>query len=77
MEILALVPILPGVSIVIAARNEAARLPARIRNLLELEYPADRRQIIVASDGYDDETVSALRPFDEDVVLPRRRPCRF
>src|SRR5438309_1761592 len=29
-----------GISIVIAARNEAARLGARIDNLLSLDYPA-------------------------------------
>ena len=49
-----------GVSIVIAARNEAARLPARIENLLGLDYPADKRQIIVVSDGSTDDTIAAL-----------------
>ena len=29
----------PSISIVIAARNEAARLPARVANLLEQDYP--------------------------------------
>src|SRR5262252_8890887 len=43
-----------AVSIVIAARNEAARLPARIDNLLGLDYPADKRQIVVVSDGSTD-----------------------
>ena len=37
----------PGVSIVIAARNEGRRLAGRIDNLLELDYPAAKRQIIV------------------------------
>ncbi|HXI31052.1 MAG TPA: glycosyltransferase family 2 protein [Vicinamibacterales bacterium] len=50
----------PAISIVIAARNEAARLPARIDNLLSLDYPADRRQIIVVSDGSTDDTLGAL-----------------
>src|SRR5205814_5332371 len=56
---------LPGVSIVLAARNEAHRLPARIENLLALDYPADRRQIIVVSDGSTDRTLEALAPFSE------------
>jgi cellulose synthase/poly-beta-1,6-N-acetylglucosamine synthase-like glycosyltransferase len=51
---------LPSVSIVIAARNEAARLPARIDNLLALDYPADRRQIVVVSDGSTDDTLAVL-----------------
>ena len=49
-----------GVSIVIAARNEGARLPARIDNLLSLDYPAARRQIIVVSDGSTDDTLDVL-----------------
>src|SRR3954453_16696613 len=60
----------PSVSIVIAARNEAARLPARIDNLLALDYPADRRQIIVVSDGSTDDTVTVLSGYHDlvDVV---------
>jgi cellulose synthase/poly-beta-1,6-N-acetylglucosamine synthase-like glycosyltransferase len=53
----------PRVSIVIAARNEARRLPARLENLLRLDYPADRRQIIVVSDGSTDDTLDVLRPY--------------
>src|SRR2546430_1467145 len=55
----------PGISIVIAARNEGARLPARIRNLLEIDYPANARQIIVASDGSTDDTLERLAAFGE------------
>src|SRR5580765_2039230 len=50
----------PGVSIVIAARNEGSRLAARIENLLSLDYPASRRQFIVVSDGSTDETLDVL-----------------
>lgn len=56
---------LPRVSIVIAARNEAHRLPARIENLLALDYPSGRRQIIVASDGSTDRTEAALARFGD------------
>src|SRR5437879_5478142 len=61
---------LPGVSIVLAARNEGHRLAARIENLLALDYPADRRQIIVVSDGSTDRTLETLAVFSEviDVV---------
>ncbi len=64
----------PGVSIVIAARNEARRLPKRIANLLSLDYPADRRQIIVVSDGSTDDTMAVLEACDgvESIALP---PC--
>jgi biofilm PGA synthesis N-glycosyltransferase PgaC len=50
----------PRISIIIAARNEARRLPARIENLLALDYPSDRRQIIVVSDGSTDDTLDVL-----------------
>jgi cellulose synthase/poly-beta-1,6-N-acetylglucosamine synthase-like glycosyltransferase len=58
-----------GVSIVIAARNEAARLPGRIRNLLTLDYPPHLRQIIVASDGSTDDTAEALACFADEIEL--------
>lgn len=63
----------PGVSVIVAARDEAARLPARIENLLASDYPSDRLQIIVASDGSSDGTVAALAPYRDRidlVVLP-------
>jgi cellulose synthase/poly-beta-1,6-N-acetylglucosamine synthase-like glycosyltransferase len=66
---------LPGVSVVIAARNEAARLPARIENLLGSDYPMDRVQIIVASDGSSDDVIAAVEPYGgrlELLMLPAR-----
>ena len=58
----------PSISIIIAARNEAARLPARIENLLEQDYPG-RREIIVVSDGSTDAPGAALAPFGGAVRL--------
>jgi biofilm PGA synthesis N-glycosyltransferase PgaC len=63
----------PGVSIVIAARNEAASLEARLDNLLSLDYPQDRIQIIVVSDGSTDRTAQLLagyRRHVDSVLLP-------
>src|SRR5258708_6027764 len=58
----------PSISIVIAARNEAHRLPSRIRNLLEQEYPG-RCEIIVVSDGSTDAPGAALAAFGAAVRL--------
>lgn len=59
----------PSLSIVIAARNEARRLPSRIENLLSLDYPADRRQVIVVSDGSTDDTARVVESFGSQVQL--------
>jgi cellulose synthase/poly-beta-1,6-N-acetylglucosamine synthase-like glycosyltransferase len=58
----------PSVSIVVAAHNEAARLPSRVFNLLDLDYPGSR-EIIVVSDGSSDATAAALAPFTGAVWL--------
>ena len=62
----------PGVSIIIAARNEGHRLGARIQNLLNLDYPAGGRQIIVVSDGSTDDTISRLAGYQsvETISVP-------
>src|SRR5438874_2243879 len=52
----------PSISIIVAARNEAPRLAARVANLLEQEYPGSR-QIIVVSDGSVDEPRHALAQY--------------
>jgi cellulose synthase/poly-beta-1,6-N-acetylglucosamine synthase-like glycosyltransferase len=48
---------LPAVSLLIAVHNEEAVIQRRIANALEQDYPKDRLQIIIASDGSDDRTV--------------------
>lgn len=47
---------LPGVSVVVAAWNEAKVIGAKLENSLRLDYPADRLEIVVGSDGSDDGT---------------------
>ena len=58
----------PSISIVLAARNEAARLPARLANLLTIPYHG-RREIIVVSDGSTDDTAEVVRKFRDTVRL--------
>jgi poly-beta-1,6-N-acetyl-D-glucosamine synthase len=63
----------PGVSIVIAARNEGSRLAGRIDNLVNLDYPASQRQIIVVSDGSTDDSAEVLARYEsvvESAALP-------
>jgi len=51
----------PLVSVVMVVRNEEAGLACKLRNLLELDYPAERCQIVVVSDGSTDGTEAILR----------------
>src|SRR5215472_8855949 len=56
------------ISVVLAARNEGDRLPARIDNLLSMDYPSAQRQIIVVSDGSTDDTIAVLARYSREVV---------
>lgn len=53
----------PMVSLIIPAHNEEQILTAKLENALSLEYPPERLEIIVASDGSSDGTVSIARQF--------------
>jgi cellulose synthase/poly-beta-1,6-N-acetylglucosamine synthase-like glycosyltransferase len=64
----------PSVSLIVAAHNEADVIERRVRNLLELDYPADRIEVLVASDASTDETdeiVERLAAADPRVRLVR------
>lgn len=51
----------PFISVVMVARNEERVLAEKIRNLLTMEYPAEKLQIVVVSDGSTDGTEAILR----------------
>lgn len=51
----------PIVSVLVVVFNEEAVIARRIANLLALDYPADRLEIVIASDGSTDGTVAVAR----------------
>lgn len=51
---------LPTLSVVVAGFNEAANLPGRVANLLAQDYPAEKFDIILVSDGSTDETPAVI-----------------
>lgn len=55
---------MPSVSIVVAAYNEEAVIGAKIEGALGLDYPGDRLDIWVASDGSTDRTGEIVREFE-------------
>ena len=51
----------PGLSVVMVARNEERVLEAKLQNLLTMDYPPEKLQIVVVSDGSTDATEAILR----------------
>lgn len=56
----------PRASVLVAAYNEARNIEAKLRSLLDVDYPRERLQVIVASDGSSDATVALARRFIAD-----------
>jgi cellulose synthase/poly-beta-1,6-N-acetylglucosamine synthase-like glycosyltransferase len=59
----------PSVSLIVAAYDEAAVIGAKVADALALDYPRERLEVIVASDGSADGTVSEARRAGADLVL--------
>jgi len=64
---------LPSVSLIIAAYDEGAVIARKVANALELDYPRDRLEVVVASDGSADGTVMEARRAGADQVLALER----
>jgi biofilm PGA synthesis N-glycosyltransferase PgaC len=70
----------PSITVVIAAHNEEGRIGAKLANCLGLDYPPERLNVIVVSDGSTDRTAAVVSEYAErfpgrvDLVeLPERR----
>lgn len=59
----------PRVTLIVAAYDEQAVIADKVRNALALDYPRDRLELIVASDGSADRTVELAREAGADSVL--------
>ena len=60
----------PSVSLIIAAYNEEDVLREKLENSLKIDYPKDRFEIVVVSDGSTDATTAIAKSFqDKGVVL--------
>jgi glycosyltransferase involved in cell wall biosynthesis len=58
----------PLVSLIIVVHNEAAIISNKLDNLLELDYPHDQLEVIVASDGSVDETNALVEGYSHHGV---------
>jgi len=58
----------PTVSILIPAYNEERNIAQKIENTLRLDYPRDKTEILVGTDGASDRTAEIVRGFTEKGV---------
>lgn len=58
----------PHVSIIVAAHNEESCIEEKLRNLLALDYPREKVEILVGSDGSSDCTEEIVRRFSQEGV---------
>lgn len=63
---------LPSVTLIVSAHNEQEVIAEKLRNALDLEYPREKLEILVASDGSTDATDDIVRSFAD----PRIRLLR-
>ena len=61
--------LLPSVSVVVAAYREQDGIADRVADLLALDYPPERVEVIVACDGSPDNTPQQARAAGADLVL--------
>jgi cellulose synthase/poly-beta-1,6-N-acetylglucosamine synthase-like glycosyltransferase len=69
--------ILPRVSLIITAYNEERDIAAKLDNTLALDYPANKLEVIVASDCSSDRTDEIVRGYAGRGVRLHRRPERL
>ncbi|MCK9295298.1 MAG: glycosyltransferase family 2 protein [Desulfobulbaceae bacterium] len=69
--------ITPSVSLIIAAYNEEKIIEEKIKNCFRLDYPRDKLEIIVVSDGSIDSTPQIVKEYNpqgvQGLFLPPRR----
>jgi glycosyltransferase involved in cell wall biosynthesis len=61
--------VVPTVSVIVAAYAEESVISDRVENLLALDYPRERLELIVACDGSPDATAARARAAGADLVL--------
>lgn len=67
---------LPTLSVLLSAYNEEAHIGQKIERTLRLDYPADKLEVVVVSDGSVDRTDLIVRSFQDPRVRLLRIPSR-
>jgi cellulose synthase/poly-beta-1,6-N-acetylglucosamine synthase-like glycosyltransferase len=63
----------PTVTVIVTAYNEESVIARRIENLLELDYPAEKLQIVVTSDASNDGTEEIALQYPQVRVVSNPR----
>jgi len=63
-------PAAPAVSALMVVRNEEAVIARKLENLLTLDYPQAKLDVVVVSDGSSDRTPAILADYARDSGLP-------
>ncbi|MFO1095931.1 MAG: glycosyltransferase family 2 protein [Planctomycetaceae bacterium] len=67
----------PFVSLIIAAYKEERTILARVQNALQMDYPADRLEVLIGCDGHEDATGELVQTVQDSRIrllqFPQRR----
>ena len=64
------IPELPTVSILISAYNEEAVIERKIHNILEIDYPKEKLEVLIGDDGSADKTAEIIARYaDQGITL--------
>src|SRR3989442_12397801 len=66
----------PPVTVLVVAHNESTRIRKRLDNLLSLDYPSDKLEIMIGSDGSTDDTVERARRYEDAGGMVGAVPAR-
>jgi cellulose synthase/poly-beta-1,6-N-acetylglucosamine synthase-like glycosyltransferase len=58
----------PTISVIVPAHNEEKTIRSKLSNLLSVDYPKDKLEILVGSDGSSDQTEAVVERFGESGV---------
>jgi len=56
----------PNVSVVVAARNEEENIERCLRSILQVDYPVDKLEVVVADDGSTDRTPEIISKIKQE-----------
>src|SRR3989338_7922601 len=66
----------PKISVILSVWNEEDVIKEKLQNLLSLDYPKEKMEILVGSDGSTDKTTQIIRGFSDPRIHLIERPQR-